>query len=64
MVRVVLSDGREFTGDLVVGADGVHSKMRELMWDMANAKVPGMITVDEKRGKYLFDRATDLVPTS
>ncbi|KAJ2990432.1 hypothetical protein NUW58_g2949 [Xylaria curta] len=48
-VRVVLADGREFSGDLVVGADGVHSKMRELMWDIANAAEPGMITVDEKR---------------
>ncbi|KAJ8120320.1 hypothetical protein O1611_g10396 [Lasiodiplodia mahajangana] len=48
-VRVVLADGREFTGDMVVGADGVHSKMREIMWDKANAESPGTISVDEKR---------------
>ncbi|KAH7199517.1 hypothetical protein DER44DRAFT_729799 [Fusarium oxysporum] len=48
--RVVLADGREFVGDVVVGSDGVHSKVREIMWDKANALRPGMITVDEKRG--------------
>ncbi|KAI0403613.1 hypothetical protein F4802DRAFT_608014 [Xylaria palmicola] len=51
-VRVVLADGREFTGDIVVGADGVHSKMREIMWDKANAEAPGTISVDEKRGGH------------
>nr|ART35001.1 putative monooxygenase [Fusarium aywerte] len=49
MAHVVLADGREFTGDLVVGADGVHSKVREIMWDKANAAHPGLITVEEKR---------------
>ncbi|KAL0769515.1 hypothetical protein CaCOL14_008823 [Colletotrichum acutatum] len=47
--RVILADGREFVGDVVVGADGVHSKVREIMWDTANAANPGMITVEEKR---------------
>ncbi|KAK6215287.1 hypothetical protein QIS74_08306 [Colletotrichum tabaci] len=47
--RVVLADGRNFIGDVVVGADGVHSKVREIMWDKANEANPGMITVEEKR---------------
>ncbi|KXH50583.1 hypothetical protein CSAL01_11463 [Colletotrichum salicis] len=47
--RVILADGREFVGDIVIGADGVHSKVREIMWDKANAENPGMITVEEKR---------------
>ncbi|KAF5570493.1 FAD binding domain-containing protein [Fusarium phyllophilum] len=49
IARVILADGREFVGDVVVGSDGVHSKVREIMWDKANALHPGMITVDEKR---------------
>ncbi|KAK1507154.1 hypothetical protein CABS01_08334 [Colletotrichum abscissum] len=47
--RVILADGREFVRDVVVGADSVHSKVREIMWDKANAANPGMITVKEKR---------------
>ncbi|EWG38549.1 hypothetical protein FVEG_01739 [Fusarium verticillioides 7600] len=49
VAHVILADGREFVGDVVVGSDGVHSKVREIMWDKANALYPGMITVDEKR---------------
>lgn len=49
VVRVVLSDGTQHIGDVVVGADGVHSKMREIMWEAANKAVPGYITAEEKR---------------
>ncbi|KAL2808080.1 hypothetical protein BJX63DRAFT_439718 [Aspergillus granulosus] len=31
------SDGRVFTGDFVVGADGVHGKSRDEMWRLAEA---------------------------
>lgn len=31
MATVVLSDGREITADIVVGADGIHSRMREVL---------------------------------
>ncbi|KAK7757299.1 hypothetical protein SLS62_000849 [Diatrype stigma] len=48
-VHVRLADGKTFTGDLVVGADGVHSMMREIMWEKANSAVPGMIPSQEKR---------------
>lgn len=51
-MRVLLQDGRDFVGDLVIGADSVHSKVREIMWDMANTKNPGIITAEEKHGKY------------
>ncbi|KKK27368.1 hypothetical protein ARAM_002289 [Aspergillus rambellii] len=33
-VQVKTEDGRVFKGDLLVGADGVHSKTREQMWRM------------------------------
>ncbi|KAL2867613.1 FAD-dependent oxidoreductase [Aspergillus lucknowensis] len=36
-VKVETDDGRIFTGDFVVGADGVHSKSRDEMWRLAEA---------------------------
>ncbi|KAI8630518.1 hypothetical protein F5Y19DRAFT_48544 [Xylariaceae sp. FL1651] len=48
-VKVTLKDGLEYTGDLVVGADGVHSLCRELMWKHANETIEGYISAAEKR---------------
>jgi 2-polyprenyl-6-methoxyphenol hydroxylase-like FAD-dependent oxidoreductase len=31
----VTENGRSFTGDMVVGADGIHSKVRQQMWQEA-----------------------------
>ncbi|KAK2041996.1 hypothetical protein LZ31DRAFT_596776 [Colletotrichum somersetense] len=47
--RAVLAEGCEFIGDVVVGADGVHSRIREIMWGKANEANPGTIMVEEKR---------------
>ena len=49
-VEVFLSDGTSEKGDIVVGADGVHSTVREKMWECANRLEPGIIDVKEKKG--------------
>ncbi|KAL4960975.1 FAD-dependent oxidoreductase [Aspergillus stella-maris] len=43
-VSVKSADGTTYTGDLVVGADGVHSTVRSEMWRMKNAQQPGFIS--------------------
>jgi 2-polyprenyl-6-methoxyphenol hydroxylase-like FAD-dependent oxidoreductase len=50
--KVILQDGTEFDGDLIVGADGVHSLCRELMWKKANETIEGYISAEEKRSKW------------
>lgn len=35
-VRVVTKNGESFKGDILVGADGVHSKIRGEMWKIAD----------------------------
>lgn len=48
-VRVYTSDGSCYNGNLLVGADGVHSKVRSEMWRHADEKRPGLITSEEKK---------------
>lgn len=48
-VHVLMADGSKQTGDLVVGTDGVHSVVRELMWKRANEVIPHFISAAEKR---------------
>lgn len=43
-------DGATFHGDLVVGADGVHSRVRREMWRLAELDLPGHITAQEQDG--------------
>ncbi|MCJ1243270.1 hypothetical protein MMC30_000467 [Trapelia coarctata] len=47
-VRVKTADGSRYDGDLVVGADGVHSRTRSEMWKHADEDRPGLITSQEK----------------
>ncbi|KGO77075.1 Monooxygenase, FAD-binding [Penicillium italicum] len=47
-VEVVLDDGTVEKGDMVMGCDGVHSLVRNRMWDFANQKLPRVITTQEK----------------
>ncbi|CDM27378.1 hypothetical protein DTO013E5_8492 [Penicillium roqueforti] len=46
---VVTEDGSVFQGDLIVGADGVHSRIRSEMWRLADELHPGMITPQERQ---------------
>jgi len=58
-VRVHCVDGSYFDGDLVVGADGVHSKVRREMWRLAkDIEDPKFSSIEKKsqspvRAKYL-----------
>jgi FAD dependent monooxygenase len=45
-VTVRCEDGSVFVGDLVVGADGVHSRTRKEMQRIANEKEPGLMDGD------------------
>ncbi|KAH7551418.1 hypothetical protein BM1_09734 [Bipolaris maydis] len=40
-VKVYAQSGSVFEGDIVVGADGVHSKVRSEMWRLGNEASPG-----------------------
>ncbi|GIC91334.1 FAD-dependent monooxygenase pyr5 [Aspergillus udagawae] len=47
-VTVQVEDGSCFDGDIVVGADGVHSKVREEMWRLMNLMEPGCMKEGRK----------------
>lgn len=46
-VAVVTEGGEEFVGDVLVGADGVRSVVRQEMWRIGNEKVPGTFGEEE-----------------
>lgn len=43
-VLVKTSDGSVYTGDILIGADGIHSTVRKEMWRIANDMSPGWIS--------------------
>jgi FAD dependent monooxygenase len=47
-IRVHLADGSTEEGDMVIGADGVHSLARKLMWDYAEKFEPDSIPKTDK----------------
>ncbi|KAI9926177.1 hypothetical protein MW887_004640 [Aspergillus wentii] len=47
-VTVTTEGGKSYTGDIVVGADGVHSTVRQEMWKEANKSDPTWIDPAEK----------------
>jgi 2-polyprenyl-6-methoxyphenol hydroxylase-like FAD-dependent oxidoreductase len=52
-VVVHLKDGSKEVGDIVIGADGVHSQVRDIMWKQANNAVPGIISQEDKSRTFL-----------
>lgn len=56
-VTVTTADGDTFSGDIVVGADGVHSMVREAMWRYA-----GEQTAEKNKG--WFQRSTHTSSTN
>lgn len=51
-VLVTTSDKSTYKGDILVGADGIHSSVRGEMWRIANEMSPGWIPVDEHSGEF------------
>ena len=49
-VTVKCDDGTSYRGDILAGADGVRSKIREEMWRLASLDVPNLVEHD-KNGK-------------
>lgn len=60
-VKVETGDGSSYYGDILVGADGVHSKVRNEMWRLADVLEPGYIPASEYKGK---SRPTELCGNS
>ena len=53
-VRVVLDDGTVESGDIVIGADGVHSSVRALMWKEVSKDRQKINSEDGESGKSPF----------
>lgn len=60
-VEVETQDGSLYKGDILVGADGVHSKVKSEMWRIADAIEPGYIPESEKTGDTL-QRQSSMIP--
>lgn len=51
-VRVHLTDGTVEEGDIVIGSDGVHSKVKQQMFEWADKSAPGTFSEADKNAVY------------
>lgn len=62
-VKATTTDGSEFTGDVIVGGDGIHSRTRSEMWRLAEEKSPGYMPAGEHNGRWLFFSNCGMITT-
>lgn len=55
-VTVRCRDGTSYQGDILAGADGVRSKIREEMWRLANSTVPKLVEHDKNGMSSTLER--------
>lgn len=58
-VTVNTKEGDSYTGDILVGADGIHSIVRKEMWRLADAMKPGYIPSSEMTGQFYLTCVSD-----
>ena len=63
-VDVFCQDGTSERGDIVIGCDGVHSKVREIMWENAAKVAPGLIMANEKKSELINRQTYHILLTS
>lgn len=47
---VICQDGTSYTGDVVIGADGVHSRVRETIFRDMEVNAPHLLNSEDKSG--------------
>jgi 2-polyprenyl-6-methoxyphenol hydroxylase-like FAD-dependent oxidoreductase len=48
-VTIKCSDGSAYHADILVGADGVNSKTRTVLWDLAGPEQPALVAAEKQR---------------
>lgn len=51
-VMVTCMDGSQFVGDVVAGADGVHSRVRQEMWRHVEMDGVAKALAKDKKGEF------------
>jgi len=52
IVAVKCEDGSLYKGDILIGADGVNSVVREELWRLAASEVPDLVERDRNGNNY------------